>query len=204
MGPSDGHYFSDSPTAASRPGTVRVRARGLELSLGTDRGTFSPDRLDPGTELLLRSAPEPPATGRFLDLGCGWGAITAVLASVAPGATVEAVDVNPRARELTATNCARLGLTNVEVRTDSDPPHAGGYDLIWSNPPIRIGKAALHDLLATWLDRLTREGTAIIVVQRHLGADSLHRWLTERGHPTDRLGSKRGYRLLRIGAASGS
>jgi hypothetical protein len=64
------------------------------------------------------------------------------------------------------------------------------------NPPIRIGKAALHDLLLGWLDRLTPDGRAVLVVGRNLGADSLQRWLGEQGFPTDRLASKRGYRLL--------
>ena len=75
------------------------------------------------------------------------------------------------------------------------------FDLIWSNPPIRIGKAALHELLATWLGRLTRRGPAVLVVQKHLGADSLQRWLIdEQGWPTERLASAKGYRLLDVPA----
>ena len=174
-----------------------MAARGLRFDLATDRGTFSPGRLDPGTGFLLDAAPEPPTAGRFLDLGCGYGPIACTLAQLAPGAEVVAVDVNERARALCAANAAALGLGNVVVAA----PDAvdGTFDLLWSNPPIRIGKAALHDLLRHWIGRLAPGGTAVLVVNRHLGADSLQRWLTEEGHPTERLASKKGYRLLRSG-----
>jgi 16S rRNA (guanine1207-N2)-methyltransferase len=108
---------------------------------------------------------------------------------------VWAIDVNERALELCAANAARAGLTNVRI---GEPPAGVGIDALYSNPPIRIGKAALHDLLASWLDRLTPTGFAEIVVQRHLGADSLARWLTDEGWDTQRIVSRGGYRLMRI------
>lgn len=196
--PSGEHYFSDAPSSHSRPRTVSLRARGHSVSLTTDRGTFSPDRIDPGTRFLVERAPAPPATGRFLDLGCGYGPITVTLALESPEAEVVGVDVNERSRALTAANAEALGLGNVSVHPPDDV--GGDFDLIWSNPPIRIGKDALHELLLRWLARLTPTGTAVLVVNRHLGADSLQRWLTERGHATDRLASRKGYRLLSVSA----
>lgn len=195
----DEHYFSSSPGSPSRPTTVPLRVRGLDVELTADRSVFSPRRVDPGTALLLERAPDPPSTGRFLDLGCGYGPLAIVLGLLAPAADVVAVDVNERARRLTATNAERLGLDNVSTA----PPEAatGRFDLIWSNPPIRIGKPALHDLLSYRLGQLAPTGTAVLVVNRHLGADSLHRWLEDRGHTTERLASRQGYRLLRVGAS---
>ncbi len=202
--PSDAsgeQYFAASPRSPSRPKSVRLRARGLDLALTSDRGTFSPNRIDPGTAFLLERAPEPPPKGRFLDLGCGYGPMAMVLATTAPGAEVVAVDVNERSRDLTAANAAALGLGNV---TTAAPDEVDGtFDLVWSNPPIRIGKDALHDLLLRWLGRLTPTGTAVLVVNRHLGADSLQRWLGLQGHETERLASRAGYRLLRAASAAG-
>jgi 16S rRNA (guanine1207-N2)-methyltransferase len=196
VGPPPDHYFSPSPGSAPRPSSIRVETHGKVLELVTDRGTFSPGRLDPGTRLLLRAAPPPPAEGRFLDLGCGYGPLALTLALCSPAAEVVAVDVNERSLTLTAQNAARHGLDNVTVAPPEDVA-PGPFDLIWSNPPIRVGKAALHDLLEGWLTRLRPTGSAVLVVNRHLGADSLQRWLGSRGFPTDRLASKQGYRLLR-------
>jgi 16S rRNA (guanine1207-N2)-methyltransferase len=176
---------------------VVVDVHGDRFELATDSATFSPRRLDPGTAFLLDAAPAAPSTGTFLDLGCGYGPIATSLARERPGARVVAIDVNERSRELCARNAASLGCTNVEVLAPEDVDPSLRFDLIWSNPPIRIGKEALHDLLLLWLQRLAPEGRAVLVVGRNLGADSLQRWLGEQGFPTERLASKRGYRLLR-------
>ena len=119
------------------------------LELATDAGVFSPGRLDPGTRLLLDEAPPPPASGDLLDLGCGYGPIACVLAARSPGATVWAVDVNERALELCARNAAAAGLANVRCVTPDDPALPARFAGIWSNPPVRIGKDALHALLRT-------------------------------------------------------
>jgi len=166
------------------------------LELATDAGVFSPGRLDPGTRLLLEESPAPPPSGDLLDLGCGYGPIACVLAVRSPGAAVWAVDVNERALELCARNAAAAGLANVRCVTPDDPSVPAGLAGIWSNPPVRIGKAALHELLGLWLRRLDPGGRAYLVASRNLGADSLHRWLAEQGWPVTRLAARSGYRLL--------
>ncbi len=192
------HYFSEQQQAASAQREIVVDTVDPPLVLHTDRGVFSHGRLDAGTELLLRRAQLPPLTGTFLDLGCGAGPIALTLARRAPAARVIAVDVNERARRLCAANAARNGLDNVEVMAPDEVETDQRFDLIWSNPPIRIGKAELHALLEMWLGRLTTTGAAVLVVQRHLGADSLQRWLVEQGWRTERLASSKGYRLIDV------
>jgi 16S rRNA (guanine1207-N2)-methyltransferase len=194
------HYFSPRPRAAHRPGLVRVILPDVYLELATDAGVFSPGRLDPGTRLLLEVSPAPPPAGDLLDLGCGYGPIACVLATRAPGATVWAVDVNERALELCARNAAAAGLENVRCVTPEDPSIPARLTAIWSNPPVRVGKAALHALLRGWLGRLGPGpgGQAYLVAGRNLGADSLHRWLAEQGWPVTRLAARSGYRLLRV------
>jgi 16S rRNA (guanine1207-N2)-methyltransferase len=198
MGDAAGHYFDAEPSSASRPTQVRLDLPDRSMVLATDRGVFSGERVDPGTKYLLLEAPAPPSVGTFVDLGCGYGPIACTLAGRAPGATVWAVDVNTRALDLCRANAAALGLTNVRTVTPDEVPADLTVDLLWSNPPIRIGKASLHELLATWLGRLTPEGRALLVVQKHLGADSLQRWLGESGWAVERLGSRTGYRLLEV------
>ena len=144
-------YFASEPSAAHRQGSVHVLLPDLHLELGTDSGVFSPRRLDPGTRLLLDVAPPPPASGNLLDLGCGYGPLAMVLASRSPDARVWAVDVNTRALTLTCANAQRAGLANITCALPDDPGVPAQIDLIWSNPPVRIGKKALHGLLARWL-----------------------------------------------------
>tara|TARA_B100000446_G_scaffold3783_1_gene3615 strand:- start:1200 stop:1841 length:642 start_codon:yes stop_codon:yes gene_type:complete len=198
---SDGQYWTDSPGVASRPSEVDLLLPDVDLRLTTDRGVFSADRVDRGTRYLLLEGPDLP-TGPvdLLDLGCGYGPIACTLASRRPEARVWAVDVNERARDLCRANAAAAGLANVEVAAPDDVPVDLRLAAIWSNPPIRIGKPALHDLLTRWLDLLTHDGTAHFVVQRHLGADSLARWLDDRGWATERRGSRKGFRLLDVAA----
>ena len=191
------HYFSPRPGAPHRPGLVRVVLPDVYLELATDAGVFSPGRLDPGTRLLLDSTPAPPAAGDLLDLGCGYGPIACVLAKRSPGATIWAVDVNERALELCARNAAAAGLANVRCVLAGDPSVPPRLAGIWSNPPVRIGKAALHSLLAGWLGRLS-DGQAWLVAGRNLGADSLHRWLAEQGWTVTRKAARSGYRLLQV------
>jgi 16S rRNA (guanine1207-N2)-methyltransferase len=191
------HYFTAQPSAAHRPGLVRVVLPDLYLELATDSGVFSPGRLDPGTRLLLEQAPAPPASGDILDLGCGYGPIACALAARAPGATVWAVDVNERALALCAANAAGAGLSNVRCVTPDAPEVPRQLAGIWSNPPVRIGKGPLHALLREWLARLAPQAAATMVMGRNLGADSLHAWLEkDEGWSVTRLSARSGYRLL--------
>lgn len=196
---ASGQYFEATPLAATAPRTIPVNVGEMQLTFVTDSGVFSPDRLDAGTRLLLLEAP-PLGAGdrRVLDLGCGWGPIACVAGLRSPAAEVLAVDVNERALSLTAGNAERNRVGNVTVARPDEVDPARRFDRILCNPPIRVGKNALHGLLATWLDRLATGGLAHLVVHRHLGSDSLARWLADRGHPVDRLVSRSGYRVLEI------
>ncbi|WP_406105837.1 class I SAM-dependent methyltransferase [Micromonospora globbae] len=196
------HYFTAEPATTARRREVEFTVAGRDYTLASASGVFSADRLDPGTAVLLRKAELPAAgtTGDLLDLGCGFGPISCVLASAAPSATVWAVDVNERARELAAANAERIGAGDrIRVRAPDEVPDEVRFAQLWSNPPIRIGKDELHELLRRWLPRLAPDGVAWLVVARHLGGDSLHRWLVDEGWQVERHASQKGYRVLRVG-----
>ncbi|HYW25523.1 MAG TPA: methyltransferase [Terriglobales bacterium] len=194
------HYFETPAPGARSPGRVRLTAAGRVLDLATDAGVFSRAQLDPGTSVLLEVAPPPPAGGDLLDVGCGYGPVALSMAVQSPDAVVWAVDVNERARDLCAANAAAAGAANVRVRHPDEVPEGVLFARIASNPPIRVGKEVLHELLRRWLDRLRPDGEAYLVVQKNLGSDSLQRWLVEQGWPTRRIASRRGFRVLRSAA----
>jgi len=201
------HYFTDpGDDRPRRPRPVDVVVDGRRYSLTSESGVFSHGALDEGTALLIArgAVPDPSATS-VADLGCGWGAIAVALAKRAPQASVWALETNARAVALCATNAAACGLDNLRAQlVDADPPLGGldpsvTFDALWSNPPVRIGKPALHGLLTAALARLRPGGSAHLVVHKHLGSDSLQRWLEAQGHPTTRRLSRGGYRLLDVG-----
>lgn len=198
--PTGDHYFSASPESELRLRDLSVTLAGRSVTLNTAGGIFSPDRIDLGTQVLLANTPEPPA-GDLLDLGCGWGPISLSLALGRPDATVWAVDVNERALDLVRRNAATLGLKNINAVRPENVPDGVSFTSIRSNPPIRVGKQQLHDLMTTWLPRLTPGADAWLVVQRNLGSDSLHRWLQET-LPAEfdiiRSATGKGYRVLRV------
>ncbi len=194
------HYFSAEPASPEERRQIRVVLDGRALTLTTARGVYSPDRLDPGTAVLLSGAPDPSPTGDLLDLGCGWGPIAIALASRSPGARVWGVDVNHRALQLAELNAEAAGVTNVTFCEPEEVPEEVRFASIWSNPPIHVGKAALHALLERWLPRLAEDGVAHLVVQKHLGSDSLQKWINAQGWGLRcrRLSSSKAFRILEV------
>lgn len=193
---NEDHYFSADPAVPFKRESFTVDAWGHTFELASGSGVFSRGHLDHATAVLFREL-EPPVQGQFLDLGCGYGAIGLAIARAVPLATVTALDVNERALLLANENARALGLDPRFVAALPEQiPSDMTFDEIWSNPPIRIGKAALHELLLTWLPRLRPDGRAVMVVGKNLGADSLQRWLGEQGWPTTRLASVKGFRVL--------
>ena len=199
------HYFSASPGSDLKPRSITVHLAGADRTVTTASGVFSPERLDAGTRVLLDTVPVPPSGGNLLDLGCGWGPVALSLGLQSPEATVWAVDVNERALELVRRNASALGLTNLNAALPDGIPGELRFSTIWSNPPIRVGKAELHAMLLRWLPRLEPGASAWLVVQRNLGSDSLHRWLEEALPPAftvERAASSKGYRVLEVTAQS--
>lgn len=190
------HYF-ETPSDPLVTQEFRATVFGRDLTFATASGVFSGSRLDLGTSVLLREV-DPPVAGRVLDLGCGVGTIAVGLALASPEVCVDAVDVNERAVTLTNLNAGRHQVADrVRAMGPDEVPADRLYDEIWSNPPIRIGKEALHELLLTWLGRLRPGGSAYLVVGKNLGGDSLQRWLGDQGYPTERVASAKGFRVLR-------
>ena len=198
---SEDHYFSQEPGSALKPKSIFIPLAGELMQVTTASGTFSPAQLDFGTEVLIEQMDLAPESGDLLDLGCGWGPIALNLAKLRPSTKVWAVDVNTRSVELTTKNAKGLGLSNITACTPEDVPENVEFSGIWSNPPIRIGKKELHELLLKWLPRLAIGAEAYLVVQKNLGSDSLQKWLTEElagNYEVSRYTSIKTYRVIKV------
>lgn len=201
--PSESHYFSETPQGDSRRHEFTLASARGDLRVITESGVFSKHGLDKGTEVFLdtmRRYPidAPPPGSHLCDVGCGSGAIALTLAVEFPTCVVHAVDVNERARKLCAENAERNGISNIVVASPDEVDPSLQFSVIWSNPPIRIGKQELHELLTMWLSRLHPDGHADIVVNKNLGADSLAQWMSAQGYVVTRLASSKGFRVLDI------
>ena len=201
------HYFSEAPSGEFTPREIEVTLAGAPHRVLTAGGVFSPEHLNRGTEILLRTiaevgdgitADDGDALSPVLDLGCGWGPIALSAALTHPQREVWAVDVNDRSRDLTRLNADRLSLENVHVASPDEVPAGLRFGEIRSNPPIRVGKEVLHELLQMWLPRLIVGGEAYLVVAKHLGADSLQRWIaTEFGDfEVGRIARDKGFHII--------
>lgn len=193
------HYFSEEPAGDFTPKTLTVKLAGRAVQVLTAPGIFSPGGVDKGTQILLDEVPLPGGS-RLLDIGCGWGPITLTLAMLVPEAQVFGVEVNSRSAQLTRMNAERLGLDNITVSTPEALDESLTFDTIWSNPPIRVGKEVLHEIMQTWLPRLAPGGNAYLVVQKNLGSDSLHKWLVQTFPEleTSRYATSKGFRIIRV------
>jgi len=199
------HYFSETPQSEMRTQQIEVELAGAPRQVTTASGVFSSEHLDRGTEILLRFLAAEASTHDgtavnevILDLGCGWGPIALSAALSRVDAQVWAVDINARARELTHRNAEALGLTNVMIADPESVPADIEFDELHSNPPIRVGKEALHGMLSQWLPRLRVGGSAHLVVAKHLGAESLQRWIgtTFPGFEVARSARDKGFHII--------
>ena len=199
---SDDHYFTADPSAPFKRETFTASVWGHELALTSGAGVYSRGHLDHATDLLLRAI-EPPPPGHLLDLGCGYGVIGLALAEGRPARERhrrrrQRARDPARQRERPRRSTWRAGSSRA-ARTRSRRTRRTTR----SGRTRRSGSArqALHELLLTWLPRLRPSGRAVMVVGKHLGADSLQRWLSDQGWPTTRLASAKGFRVLETPAA---
>ena len=196
------HYFSAHPDSTPHHRSLRVKLRDRDFEVTVSDGVFAGHRLDKGTEVLLNKVflSTIEEGDIVLDLGCGWGPISLALGTEYPQAKLWAVDVNDRARHLTEKNLRHHGIDAFVAAPEQALTALGSQKirLIWSNPPIRIGKEQLHELLLTWLSLLAADGEAYLVVQKNLGADSLATWISQQGWDATKVRSSKGFRILRV------
>ncbi len=189
------HYYTQNPDSAHDERQIAVHALGLDLRFTTDAGVFSRDRLDRGTEVLLKALP--PLAGRVLDLGCGWGAVGTALGAKYPALDIVMTDVNRRAADLARRNLLQNGVKARVVEGDGFEAVEGLFDAIVTNPPIRAGKAVVFGLFAEARERLRPGGALYAVIRKQQGAPSALTFLKENYAGAEVVDRSSGYHVLR-------
>lgn len=169
------HYYTAEPASEHRVTRVSAMLRGQSLSFVTDSGVFSREAVDFGTRLMVEALP--PLSGRVLDLGCGWGALSLPLALAYPGLSLTCVDINRRALALCRENAASLGVKAEILESDGFSAITGAFDAILTNPPIRAGKSVYYPWFEQSFHHLAPGGLFACVVQKKQGAPSVKKEL---------------------------
>ncbi len=171
------HYFTENQTE------VKTEEKELQFdfcdktfAFTTDHGVFSKDHIDLGTRTLLESI-EVPRKAKVLDLGCGYGVIGTILAHC-HGANVTMSDVNDRAIELAKRNTRMNGVDAEVIKSHGLAKVKGPFDLVVSNPPIRIGKPRLYAMYKDVHGILNENGIFWLVVRKKQGAATTAKYLS--------------------------
>lgn len=166
------HYFLNDQNLASEIKTFNVSINGISFTFNTDNGVFSKGELDFGTHLLLQNVLELDVKGNILDLGCGYGPIGVILKKL-KDVQVTMTDINNRAIHLSKMNAKKNNVLVDIINSDGYKNITDSFDYIISNPPIRVGKKKLYELLIDSKKHLVKNGELIIVVRKEQGALSL-------------------------------
>ncbi len=189
------HYYSSNPASASDIQELFYEAGGRTYRFFSDHSVFSIKRIDPGTDLLIRTVlEEQEQTQKILDLGCGYGPIGLVLADQL-SAQATLLDVNERAMDL-ARQAARINRIDAQVLTEDRLVDAD-YTLAATNPPIRAGKQTVYHLFRLAYVHLVPGGVLYVVIQKKQGADSAVKELVSIFGNCETVGRKAGYHILR-------
>ena len=190
-------YFENNKDLISDPKEITYYYRGKTIVLTSDNGVFSKDSVDFGSSLMLKSITEFDKK-TILDVGCGYGVIGITLALFNPQATVTMVDVNLRALELSRNNALKNGVNNVIIKESFAYQNVEGkFDIIVTNPPIRAGKAVVHEILEGSFNHLNDDGVLYVVIQKKQGAESAVKKLKTLYTVVDKITQDKGYWILK-------
>lgn len=168
------HYFENDQNLKSEWKEHKVRVLNHDYTFITDYGVFSKQGLDFGTRTLLETIPLERIQGKVLDLGCGYGPIGIVLKSLVD-VDVDMIDINRRSLHLARMNAEKNHVTVTIFESNGYEHIHDTYDYIITNPPIRVGKKVLYELLFEAKNHLKTNGELWLVVHKDQGAKSLAR-----------------------------
>lgn len=173
------HYYDSDPQSASKIRDIKFEIYGKTITLKSDNGVFSKNRVDEGSLAFLKVLLPLNLTGKILDLGCGYGTIGLTIAMFSPTASVTLADINKRALALCEENSKLLGLSQRVTCLHSDifENIEGPYHSIVVNPPIRAGKKVTWAMYEGSYQRLIDGGSLYVVIRKNQGGPSASKYI---------------------------
>lgn len=173
-----GHYFVNDDNLKSEIREFKINFLNQDFIFKTDNGVFSKGELDYGTYLLLTTVLNLDIKGKVLDLGCGYGAIGVVISKL-KNTKVTMVDVNKRAVHLSKMNVSDNKCDCLVINSDGYLNVSDKFDYIITNPPIRVGKTKLYELMIDSKNYLNENGVIYLVIRKEQGAKSFIKDMSE-------------------------
>ncbi|MCD7036569.1 class I SAM-dependent methyltransferase [Metabacillus sp. GX 13764] len=193
------HYYSQKPSVESDRKTWSFRLREKDFVFQSDRGVFSKKEVDFGSQLLIETFESPAIQGDFLDAGCGYGPIGLSIAASFPDRTVEMIDINERAVELSKANAGQNQISNVSIYQSDlfEKVPAKKFAAVLTNPPIRAGKQTVHEIFEKSYEHLLPGGELWVVIQKKQGAPSAFDKIEELFGEAFLAVKSKGYHIIR-------
>lgn len=171
------HYFTNNENLKSEIRKINYTFSSFNFTFYSDLGIFSKDKIDYGSRVLLESyLSNNMNSKKVLDLGCGYGFIGIVISKVT-NSDVTLTDVNKRAVHLAKRNIDELKVNAKVLISDAYQEIEEKYEVIITNPPIRVGKEKVLEILINAKDYLNEDGELWFVMRKDQGAKSISKIL---------------------------
>lgn len=189
------HYFTKRPQSKEIKKRFTQILRGNEIELETSSGMFSTQKIDLGTKLLIEDSIIP-ATGKILDLGCGYGSVGIAIKKAFPKTKLFMTDVNERAVRTAKENSAKNRI-EAEIKSgdvfEAFPEEK--FDAILLNPPQSAGKDVCFRMIEESKEHLNQKGTIQLVARHKKGGETLSKKMLEVFGNVKTVSIKSGYRI---------
>ena len=191
------HYFTNNPNYISNRRKISFRFLTILETFYSDDNVFSKDTLDYGSRVLLETLMKQDINGKVLDLGCGIGYIGIMLKKY-KDIDLTMSDINQQASDLALENSRLYKQDNKVLQSDGFANIEDNFDIIVSNPPIRVGKKIMYSLFKESYDHLNEDGRLYLVIRAQQGAASTVKYLQTFQAKVEVIEKKGGYWIIKL------
>lgn len=191
------HYYDENPSGEVVEENFTTTLRGRMFTFVAASGLFSKHHVDNATKLLIEKC-DLENSKKILDLGCGWGPVSVVLASIFKDKEFVATDINIRAVSYTRKNTRKYGLdyrvfkSNIFSAMEDEK-----FDTVLTNPPYAAGRETCFKFITQSFDHLEDGGSLQLVARHQKGGKMLEKKMNETFGNVQAIAKGSGFRIYK-------